>query len=127
MAVFCLLSVVCTLSMASCAVSCVVGAGAAGPGPAGPAGAGGPAGAAGAGGAAWLVALVAAGGDMKRARRSVQQKRQIKTALKDHKASQIAEHKRVADVQDRIDAIADPAEPAETLDLDALADRTNSP
>ena len=80
-----------------------------------------------AGVAALLVALVAAGGDMKRARRSVQQKRQIKTALKDHKASLIAEHKRVAEVQDRIDAIADPPEPAETLDLDALADRTNSP
>tara|TARA_Y100000310_G_scaffold300638_1_gene336470 strand:+ start:1502 stop:1864 length:363 start_codon:yes stop_codon:yes gene_type:complete len=75
--------------------------------------------------AALLVALGGARGDLGRAKRSVAAKRQIKTAVKDHKRALIAEQKRMAEVQDKIDAITEPPEPEAKLDLDALADRIN--
>ena len=75
--------------------------------------------------AALLLALAATRGDLGRAKRSVAAKRQIKTAVKDHKRALIAEQKRIAEVQDKIDAITEPPEPEAKLDLDALADRVN--
>ena len=79
-----------------------------------------------AGEAAILIALAGAKGDLGRAKRSVQAKRQIKTAAKDHKRALIAEQKRVDEVQDNIDSITEEPEPDTALDLEGLADRFNS-
>ena len=79
-----------------------------------------------AGVAAILIALAGAKGVLGRAKRSVQAKRKIKAAVKDHKQALIAEQKRVDEVQGNIDAIAKEPEHDTTLDLEGLADRFNS-
>ena len=76
--------------------------------------------------AALLVALAGSRGDLGRAKRSVAAKRQIRAAVKDHKRVLIEERKRIDEVQDKIDAIADAPDPEAELDLDALAERMNS-
>jgi len=82
--------------------------------------------AAAAGMAGLLIALAGAKGDLGRAKRNAEAKRQIKAAVKDHKKALIAEQKRIGEVQDKIDAITEEPEPDATLDLEGLADRFNS-
>ena len=73
-----------------------------------------------------LIALAGAKGDINRAKRSVQAKRQIKTSMKKHKKALIEEQRRVDEVQVKIDSVSESINKDEPLDLSDLAERFNS-